>query len=105
MVLETEKDLYAGFNSSDEISVWFIRVITQTLAPIIVCCLNCLSKGKVINLLKKICGDKCGTLLLRDTDSIKEVVQGSKISMKMMENKNMEETDDDIDIDIDTSCT
>ena len=38
-------------------------------------------------------------------DYEKEVAKGSKISMKMMENKNAEETDDDIDIDIDASCS
>ena len=107
MVLEIKNNLQTGFDGEENIYAWFIRTITQTIAPIIVSCLNCLSKGKIIDLLKLICGNKCGTLLLRNTDSFKEVAKGSKISMKMMDNKNVEETDDDIDIDIDidTSCT
>ena len=105
MVLEVLKVVQPGAQNTEQKCVWVLRIITQTLTPTIVSCLNCLSKGKVINLLKLICGDKCGTLLLRDTDSFKEVAKGSKISMKMMENKNMEETDDDIDIDIDASCS
>ena len=105
MVLGVLEVVEPGVKNAGQRCVWVLRIITQTLTPIIVSCLNCLSKGKVINLLNLICGDKCGTLLLRDTDSFKEVAKGSKISMKMMENKNMEETDDDIDIDIDASCS
>ena len=96
MVLETEIELYAGFDSSESKYVWFIRVIAQTIAPIIVCCLNCLSKGKVVNLLKKTCGNKCETLLLTETTSFKELAKGSTISMKMVENEN--EVDNEIEI-------
>ena len=95
MVLEMEIGLKAGFDNSKEICVWFFRVISQNLAPIIVSCLNCLSKAKVIYFLKKICGNKCETLLLKESSDIKEIVDGANISMKIIDDN---DNDNEIEI-------
>ena len=93
MVLEMN-GLKAGFEDAKEECVWFFRVISQNLAPIIVSCLNCLSKAKVINFLKTICGDKCESSLLTENTDVKEIVEDTKISMRMMSDNDNDSDDE-----------